>query len=97
MLKKKDNLLLAIGTQNIFHYIITSDNTNSDIFLSFLQEVINKIRKERNNKYILIMDNLSCHKNDNIIQFLVEEKQNVIFTPHIVLYLMQLSFHYFII
>lgn len=77
--KIKNNLILAVGIDNIFEYKITTENTNSEIFLEFLKSVNDKIKKKVNTKYILIMDNFVCHKNPLVIDFLVESKLNVIF------------------
>lgn len=77
--KKKNNLLLAVGKDFVLHYKITQENTNRQIFLEFLKEINKKILANKNKKYFLIMDNLVCHKNDEVIKFLVKSKLCIIF------------------
>ena len=78
-IKNKSNLILAVGVDNVIKYKITSDNTNSEIFLSFLKELNIILKEKAYKKYILIMDNLKSHKKDNVINFFIETKTNVIF------------------
>ena len=77
--KKKNNLILAVGCDNVFHYKIKTENINAEIFLEFLKDLYSKIKSDQNNKYVLIMDNLQCHKNIEIINFLIESKLNALF------------------
>ena len=79
-LKGKNNLLLAVGSKQVYYHSITNENTNSVIFLNFIKELINKIKINKNNIYVLIMDNLPCHKKDDVNQFLVDPKINAVFT-----------------
>ena len=76
---EKNSLLLAKGVDKVIHYSLTQENTNSEIFLEFMKELIKKLKLDQNNKYILIMDNLSSHKKGNVIKFFVDEKLNVLF------------------
>ena len=76
---EKNNLLLAIGVDKVIHYYLTQENTNSEIFLEFMKELVKKLKLDQTNKYILIMDNLSSHKKGNVIKFFVDEKLNVLF------------------
>ena len=77
--KKKCNLLLAVGTDSVIHYKILEENTNSYIFLGFMKEIKEILETKKNNKYVLIMDNLKSHKTDEVIKFLSESKLNTIF------------------
>ena len=76
---EKSNLLLAIEEDKVIHYSLTQENTNSEIFLEFMKELVKKLKLHQTNKYILIMDNLSSHKKGNVIKFFVDEKLNVLF------------------
>lgn len=77
--KAKNNLLLAVGTDRVFSYKMTKDNTTSDIFLDFLKDLAKEINKDTQKKYFLIMDNFRCHKTENVIEFLTKSKLNTIF------------------
>lgn len=68
--KDKTNLLLAIGTCKIYHYKFSRENTTTSIFIDFLKELIDKIIEEKDNKYVLIMDNLPSHKTSKVIDYL---------------------------
>ena len=61
-------MILAVGCDNVFHYKIKTENVNAEIFLEFLKDLYSKIKSDQNNKYVLIMDNLKCHKNIEIIK-----------------------------
>ena len=77
--KQKNNLILAVGINKIFHYSLRVENTNATIFLDFLKELVEIIKEDKEKKYVIIMDNLVCHKKKEVINFLVESKTNVIF------------------
>ena len=79
--KQKTNLILAIGKSNIFNYKITSENTNTNNFLEFIKEIKIKIDSNNEKKYVIICDNCSSHKSEEIINFFNENKLRVIFTP----------------
>ena len=78
--KNKNNLLLAIGKDFVLHYKIIQENTNSEIFLEFIKEINDIIKVNKSKKYFLIMDNLICHINDKVIDFLVKSNLCSIFT-----------------
>lgn len=54
--------------------------TNSVVFLNFIKELIDKTKINKNINFILIMDKLSCHRKDDVIQllFLFDSKIKVI-------------------
>ncbi len=77
--KEKSNLILAVGVGTVFYYKITTKNANSEIFLAFLKELKFKISNNLDKKYILIIDNLTSHKDSRVNDYLVESKINVLF------------------
>ena len=77
--KQKTNLLLAIGKDSVYHYKITSENTTSDVFRQFLFELNQKLDAFRDTKFVLILDNLSSHKTEEIFQYLRDNKINTVF------------------
>ena len=52
--KEKRNLLLAVRNNQIYSYKIIIENTTAGVFIDFLKEVINKIMKDKSNKYFII-------------------------------------------
>lgn len=78
---KKKNLILAISKSEIFHYYITDENTNSDTFIKFLENLKLKIEEKKEKKFALILDNCKAHKTNDIIEYLKNKKISAIFTP----------------
>lgn len=76
---KKNNIILAIGIDNVIHFKISNENINTKNFLEFIKEMKNQHIVDVPTKYFIIMDNLPLHKNNEIIKFLVESILNVIF------------------
>ena len=77
--KSKINLLLAITKNEIFHYELIKENTNSEKFLNFMKSLNEKLKTQKNKKYLLIMDNCTVHKTDSLIEYYKEEKINILF------------------
>lgn len=77
----KTNLILAVGPEEVFYYRILDDNTNSNIILDVLEKIKIKIREKNEKKYVLILDNCSSHKSEEVIKYLNNNKINTIFTP----------------
>lgn len=77
--KGKINLLLAVSKDEIIHYELTNQNTNSEIFLNYIKNLNKKLKKDESKKYIIIMDNCTIHKCDELIKYYKDEKINVIF------------------
>ena len=77
--RKKYNLIMAINENGVIHYEINSQNTNDEIFLSFIKNLIIKIDEKKIFKFALFLDNLSCHKTNKVIKFFADKKINIIF------------------
>lgn len=77
--KKKKNLLLIVSDNSVIHYKITDSNTDENIFLTFMKEVISIISKKINQKFVIVMDNLSSHRTKNAMDFYINNKLNIIF------------------
>ena len=79
--KCKKNLILAITKGEIIYYEILEKNTNSNVFLEFLEKLFTKKIQGQNKKFVLVMDNCTSHKTNEIIEFFLNEKINIIYTP----------------
>lgn len=81
--KKRKNLLMLISQDEVIHYSLNDNTTNEESFLLFIQECVNKLISKNFVNYIIIMDNLSCHKTSKLFQFYFDNKVNVLFnTPY---------------
>ena len=77
----KKNIILAIGKSNVIFYQFLETNNNSANFIKFLEELKINVEKQKIKKYVIVLDNCSIHKTDNVIQFFKDNKINVLFTP----------------
>lgn len=77
--KSKINLLLAVTKDDIFHYELLNENTNSEKFLNFMKALNEKLKKKNDTKYVIIMDNCTVHKTEELIKYYKDEKINVLF------------------
>ena len=82
------NIILTISEIKVLHYKISQSNTNSEVFIEFLKEIITKIKKDceiREVKFILNFDNASYHKSKVVKSFInkeeIKEITNVPNTP----------------
>ena len=75
----KINLLLAVSSKRLFHFKITSENTDSNIFHCFMEELLSKINSEEKKNYIFFLDNLSAHLTADMFKYYDYEKLKIIF------------------
>ena len=80
-IKAKKNLLLAIGKSSVFEYQLISENTNGSVFFNFIINLKKKLDCMKINKFVLIMDNCSSHKTEEVLKYFESNKINVLFTP----------------
>lgn len=77
---KKKNLIAAIDDSNLLYYTINDENTNEQIFLDFMVNLKNILKSLNiNNNFVIILDNLSCHKTALLNNYYLKEKINVLF------------------
>lgn len=76
---KKLNLLLAVSDEKIIHYKFQEENTNSNNFKRFMEEIIQKIKSENIKKYVIILDNCSCHKTIQLFNLYKSHNLKVLF------------------
>ena len=77
--KAKINLILAISRNNILYYEFHGNNTNTSIFLNFMQKIAEKIKENTITKYVIILDNCTIHKSQELIELYKKEKLNILF------------------
>ena len=85
---KNFNIIIAICEDNVVFYKISHSNTNSEVFISFIRELKEKLREDSESNetnYILSLDNASYHKSNLAKSFLIRENikafTNVPYTP----------------
>ena len=76
---KRVNLLLTVNLSSVVYYKINEDNTNEVEFLKYMNELFEKIKSQKINKYLIVLDNLSSHKTPNVLKFFVDNKINILF------------------
>ena len=77
--KRKRNLLLTISKDEIIHFKLTEKNTDEENFLDYFTELTDILTKNNKKKYVIIMDNLSCHRTNKMIEYYNKNKINIIF------------------
>lgn len=72
------SLIMAITTNKILHSTEITSSVNGEIFFSFIKEVINKLTDKG---YIFLFDNVSFHKNKEMLKYITDMGHEYIFTP----------------
>ena len=73
-------MIAAIDDSNLLYYTINDENTNEQIFLDFMVNLKNILKSLNiNNNFVIILDNLSCHKTALLNNYYLKEKINVLF------------------
>jgi transposase len=72
------SLIMAITTNKILHNKEITSNVNGEIFFSFIKEVINKLTDK---EYIFLFDNVSFHKNKEMLKYITDMGHKYMFTP----------------
>ena len=63
----------------IIHYEMKGENINAELFLDFMKTLNEKMRAKSNKKFVIILDNCTAHKTEELIKFYTEEKINILF------------------
>lgn len=77
--KKKLNIIMAVGKNKVFKMDLNEENTTAEIYLNFLKNLYESLKKENNKKYVIILDNLKLHKTKEVISYCIEKKINLVF------------------
>ena len=81
--KKRTNLILAISSGKVILDKFVNGSINQKIFREFLKDLFEKIKSNKNQKYIIVMDNATIHKTKNIIRFCLKKKLKILtITPY---------------
>ncbi len=75
----KLNLLMAVNKDGIIYYEINEESTTQESFLNYMNNLVNKIKENHKENYVIIMDNLSVHKTSKLMEFYKNNKVNVLF------------------
>lgn len=75
----KLNLLMAINEKEVLYYKLNKETTNEERFLNFMENLLKKLDDKKDEKYVIIMDNLLSHKTERLIQFYNENKINILY------------------
>lgn len=82
--KKRFNLIMAINENEVVHYKINKENTDKTTFLDFIKELHKILNEKKIKPFAIILDNLSCHKTKELLDYYSENKINIIFNaPYI--------------
>ena len=76
---KKKNLLAAVDNNKVIYYIINDENTSETIFLDFMKKLKEKLDEEKVTKYVIVLDNLACHKTKLLKDFYLNNDINIVF------------------
>ena len=76
-LRLKKSLIVAIDVNKVIQYkCYDNKNINSDLFINFMEDLCSKI-----NDKIILMDNVSFHKNKKIIDIVNKSNNKLLFIP----------------
>ena len=70
---------MAITKDKVYHMELNEENTTSKNYLAFLKCLNEKLNKESEKKFVIILDNFKVHKSKDVISFCKEKKMNLIF------------------
>ena len=81
---KRFNLILAVDDNQVLYYKINTNSTDSKSFLEFMKELKIKLSNINYPNYILVLDNLSSHKTEELLEYYANNNINVVFnSPYI--------------
>ena len=82
--KKRRNLIMAVNDDSVLYYQINDDSTNEERFFLFMQKLEEIILEKKLTPYVIVLDNLSCHKTKKLIELYSSKKMNILFnTPYL--------------
>lgn len=81
--KARFNLILSVNEKGVLYYEINKENTNENIFLTYMDSLFKKIKEKIIGPYLIVMDNLNIHKTKKLYEFYINNEINIVFnTPY---------------
>ena len=77
--RKKINLIMAVSNRKIYHYVLTYENVNSEIFKKFITDLTENMDEDEQNDNIIIMDNMTSHLTCDMFEIYNKYKLKVLF------------------
>jgi len=77
--RKKINLIMAVSKHKIYHYTLTSENINNEVFKKYISDFAKKLDENEKKNSILIMDNMSSHLTNELFEIYYKNKLKVLF------------------
>ena len=74
-------MILGVSKNEIIFHQIMDENINSNNFVEILSILNDKIKEKKNKKFVLILDNCSVDKTDEVIKYLYEQDLCALFKP----------------
>jgi transposase len=75
----KINLIMAVSFNKIFFYTLNDLNTNKELFLQFMKNLLNNMAEKEKNESIFILDNLKCHCTFELFEFYYNNNLRILF------------------
>ena len=76
---RKINVIMAVSSRRIEHIQLSKDNTNSVVFIDFINRLI--LSLDNSISRVFIMDNVSFHKNKKVEHLINSYGHRLLFTP----------------
>ena len=81
--KKRTNLILVVSSNKVILDKFMNGSINQNNFREFLKDLIEKIKSNKIQNYIIVMDNATIHKTIKIIRFCLKKKMKILtITPY---------------
>ena len=75
----KLNIIMAIGKDKVYSIKMNKENTSTEIYIDFLKQLNEELKKEQKKKFVIILDNLKVHKTKEAISYCISQKMNLLF------------------
>ena len=72
-LKDKLNLIAAVDDLKVVHYKMMYETINQKNFIDFLDEIINKVGKNKIKDYLIVLDNAKYHITTKVKKFALKK------------------------
>ena len=76
---EKRNLLMAVSPYKTIYFEIKKNNTNSEEFKKFFENMLSKLSDKEKDESVFILDNLSSHATPEMFEYYSSKKLKVLF------------------